>query len=152
METELTKCQETGVILLDKLDKEVDAAKINEIGEAYKFIKEGDAKESEALTHWNEVCMEDEREKARLALEKEKQEAEYKIEKAKIVNERVDRILDTIEKATAGVAIFGVTAVGTKAVIEFEEKGLLQSNPLSKEFIKRAVSEPWNWILKFLKH
>lgn len=149
---DLTRCQSTGVELLDKMDKEVDTKKIRDLGETYKFIKEGEAKESEANVHWNEVIMEDEREKARLELDREKQNAEYKIEKAKILNERLDRMLDTVEKASAAAAIFGVTAVGTKAVIEFEEKGLLQSNPLSKEFIKRAVTEPWNWILKFLKH
>lgn len=149
---DLTRCQESGVELLDKMDKEVDTKKIHDLGEAYKFIKEGEAKESEANVHWNEVIMEDEREKARLELDREKQLAEYKIEKAKILNERLDRMLDTVEKASAAAAIFGVTAVGTKAVIEFEEKGLLQSNPLSKEFIKRAVSEPWNWLLRFLKH
>lgn len=149
---DLTRCQESGVELLDKMDKEVDTKKIHDLGEAYKFIKEGEAKESEANVHWNEVIMEDEREKARLELDREKQLAEYKIEKAKILNERLDRMLDTVEKASAAAAIFGVTAVGTKAVIEFEEKGLLQSNPLSKEFIKRAVTEPWNWILRFLKH
>lgn len=144
-EMELTRCQESAVGILDKLDGEEDPQKVKTYADAYKAVTEAEAKVMEANTQWSKACMEDEREKKKI-------ENDYQIEKIKLLNDRLDKVLDSCEKVVTGAAVFGVAAVGTKAVIEMEEKGLFPSNMLSKEFLGKALKSPLEWVFKLFRH
>jgi len=142
---ELTKCQDSGLKILEKMDEENDPSKIKAYAEAYKAIKEADAKEVEVNTKWSLACLEDDREKRNLEFEEKKLKRDTTIH-------TIDKMLDTTGKALTGAAVFGVAAVGTKAVIEMEEKGLFASNILTKEFMSKVVKDSLGWIFKIFRH
>ena len=86
------------------------------------------------------------------ALEEKKIENDYNIKRAELINQRINRVMDGCEKIIVGTAVVGVTAIGAKTVVEFEEKGLFASNMFSKEFIGQAIKAPLNWVFKLFRH
>ena len=151
-EIELTRGQESNVLLLDKIDKLEDDKKIHSIAEAYKFIKEGDAKESEQAREWTRMYMEDARLKRSMDIEEKKVDNDYKIRHAELVNERVKDITSLGKTAVVGVTMVGVSKVAVDTVIDIEKNGVLTSNPLSKEVISKVFKTPIEWVMKLIFH
>ena len=151
-EIELTRGQESCVNLLDGLDEEKDDKKINSVAEAYKFIKEGDAKESEQAREWTRMYMEDERKKQELRIEEKKIDNDYKIRRAELMNDRVKDITSLGKTAVVGVTMVGVSKVAVDTVIDIEKNGVLTSNPLSKEVISKVFKTPIEWVMKLIFH
>lgn len=151
-EQELTRGQESEVLLLDKIDKKEDDKQIHSLAEAYKWIKEGDAKESEQAREWTRMYMEDEREKAKLRIEEKKVDNDYKVKHAEVINTRVDKICDTAKSVAVGATMVGISKVAVDAVMDCERDGILITNLFSKEVIGKVVKTPIEWVMKLIFH